>query len=894
MDGTARINGLAAAQVEASRRENGSNRIEKMSKASFFKTFISAFNDPIIKILLGALGINILLLNRNANILETAGIAFAVFLSAFVSALSEHSSERAFERMQREAERTVCIVLRDGAYKEIPSTDIVVGDIVRLTAGEAVCADGILLSGELSVDQSALDGESAECRKLPSADARSDISAEGEWRLGDEGRLFRGSTVCSGEGEMLVCRVGGRSLYGGMALELGEATSDSPLKRKLSKLAGTLSRVGYLAAALIFFVSLLNSFFLDGSFYDMSRAEILVRLIHSLTLAISVVVVAAPEGLPMMIAVVLSSNMLRMQRDGVIVRKPIGIETAGSLNILFTDKTGTLTYGKPEVVSLSLASGEAYYNVGSMKGELRELFTLSCVYNSGSATPAAEGGESGERRRVIGGNSADRALLSFVLPLGSGTVRSYRKIGGVPFDSRYKFSSCELDGPRRLVLVKGAPERIISACSHYYNARCERRPISERGGLEAHLEELARSAYRVIAIATSASPVSPNRPMRDLTLLGLVAIRDAVRRESPKAIRELTGAGIQTVMVTGDNMLTAEAIALECGLIGTDRSDYTVIDSERLSALSDDEVKAHMHELRVIARALPSDKSRLVRLAKELGLVAGMTGDGVNDAPALKQADVGFAMGSGCDIAKDSAEIILCENNISTLARAVLYGRTAWHSIRKFLCFQLTMNLCAVGVSVIGPFIGCDTPVTVIQMLWVNIIMDTLAALAFSGEPPQKRYMKEPPKSRDEPILDRSLAARIIWMGGYTVLLCSAFLASGRLSAFVRYDVGGVIFMSAFFALFIFCGIFNSLSARAYDLPLLSGIHRNRAFIFIMSMVAAVQLLLIRYGGSMFRTAPLTAPELRRILLMAATVIPADRLRVVALKAFSALKKRIA
>lgn len=926
MDSIAVSDGLSSAQAEESRRLHGSNDITGKKKSSFIKTFIYSLNDPIIKILLGALAVNLLLLSRDANIIETIGIAAAIFLSAFVSAISEHSSEKAFARMQKEAAETVCAVWRDGCWSEIPGKDIVVGDIVSLSPGETIQADGVLIRGELSVDQSSLDGESAERTKravgLNGSAGRSDDAAE--WRLDDKSKLFRSSRVSSGEGIMRVCRVGEKSMYGGMANELSEDSRESPLKEKLTSLAKTLSRIGYCAALLVLVISLIDAFVLDGSAADMSRAELLRQILHSLTLAISVVVVAAPEGLPMMITVVLSSNMLRMQRDNVMVRKPVGIETAGSMNILFTDKTGTLTYGKPEMISLTLASGEIYHNPSSMSEKLRELFTLSCVYNSGTASARGSGGAipeesvsisraegikkertsgkydcadsgsegvakrfnqksgktnssalSGAERKAIGGNAADRALLSFVLPVTLPAVRSYRKTGGVPFDSRYKFSSAELTGPRNIVLVKGAPERIISCCTHYVTPDGGSVPITDTAEINKRLEELAKQAYRVIAIASSPSPVSPDRPMSGLTLIGLAAIRDAVRRESPKAVRAITGAGIQMVMMTGDNIITAEAIASECGLLDKRRSRYSVIDSAALAEMSDEDISAHLSEIRVIARALPSDKSRLVRIAQNSGMVTGMTGDGVNDAPALKRADVGFAMGGGCDIAKDAAEIIILDNNIASIARAILYGRTTWHSIRKFLCFQLTMNLCAVGVSVIGPFIGYDTPVTVIQMLWVNIIMDTLAALAFAGEPPLERYMREPPKSKSEPILTRGVASRIIWTGGYTILLCTLFLSSSRLNGFVRYDFDGMYFMTAFFALFIFCGIFNSLNARANGLGMFSGILKNRAFIVIMSFVSVVQLLLLYFGGSMFRTAGLTSEELRKVLLLSATVLPA-------------------
>ena len=302
--------------------------------------------------------------------------------------------------------------------------------------------------------------------------------------------------------------------------------------------------------------------------------------------------------------------------------------------------------------------------------------------------------------------------------------------------------------------------------------------------------------------------------------------------------------------------------------------------------MSDDEIKRRLPFIRVVARALPSDKSRLVRLSQELGLVTGMTGDGINDAPALKKADVGFAMGSGTEVAKEAGDIVILDDNIASIAKAVLYGRTIFKSIRKFIIFQLTMNLCAVGVSLIGPFIGIDTPVTVIQMLWINIIMDTLAGLAFAGEPPLAEYMNEPPKRRGEPVLNRYMLHQILCMGIFTVILCVSFLKLPRIHLLFRYAGDPIYFMTAFFALFIFAGVFNSFNARTYRINLFSHLRKNPLFLIIMTMVAVIQLLLIYYGGSLFRTAGLTLGELRTVLLIAFLVVPADCIRKLVLRLF--------
>ena len=410
-------------------------------------------------------------------------------------------------------------------------------------------------------------------------------------------------------------------------------------------------------------------------------------------------------------------------------------------------------------------------------------------------------------------------------------------------------------------------------------------PMLSQQLLQGRWAEMTRDAMRVLALAVSETPVDESGQFSRLILIGLVGIRDEIRPEARAAIRQVQGAGVQVVMITGDNRETAAAIAREAGLIPADgKTDDAILTSGELAGMSDDQVKKRLPRLRVVARALPTDKSRLVRIAQGSELVVGMTGDGINDAPALKKADVGFAMGSGTEVAKEAGDIVILNDNFASIARAILYGRTIFKSIRKFIIFQLTMNLCAVGISIIGPFIGIDTPVTVIQMLWINIIMDTLAGLAFAGEPPLEEYMREPPKRRDEPVLNRYMIHQILCMGIFTIALCVLFLKLPIIRPLFRYANDYIYLMTAFFALFIFTGIFNSFNARTHRVNLFAHLHKNPLFIVIMILVAVVQLLLIYFGGSLFRTAGLTFRELRTVLLIAFLVIPADCVRKLVLR----------
>lgn len=946
------VAGLTDEQVLASRRLHGANTLTKRKRKGFFRQYLSSFGDPIIKILLVALAINVIFLFRNSDWMESAGIAVAVFLATFVSTLSQYGSESAFIELQRASANIECRVRRAGGVRSLPVGELVVGDIVLLEAGEKIPADGVLLSGKLSVDQSALNGESAEAEKLP-------LSAGGDWDLMHKNQLFRGSIVSAGEGVMRVERVGDKTFYGGLAREMQDEPPESPLRVKLAGLAKTLSRLGYIAAVLIAVADLFNSFFIDNgmnfslAFADMRNWKVCVpRLMHALTLAIAIVVVAVPEGLPMMIAVVLSSNMLRMLKDKVMVRKPVGIEASGGVNILFTDKTGTLTKGELEAVKYIDGSGQVFDGVDSCGKIIAELLRLNGVFNSGSVVSA---------NKALGGNATDRALLKGVLPL-SFRAENYLKVSAFPFDSAHKFSAAcvraENGGSMpifgaKCTFVKGAPEKILPFCQNY---------VSPNGMLcPFDAEEMSRKqramtcrAMRVLAVAVTRSDVTGGKDLHGLTFVALVGIRDDIRAEVPAAIEEVRRAGIQVVMITGDNIETAKAVAEEAGLLQplrdlaptaknkgfshfahrgrngfnrkdgeknrtgnsaeTRMKDYAensvedrveknrlnfaadrdnsplVITGKELAAMTDEEVLKLLPRLRVVARALPTDKSRLVRLAQSRGLVTGMTGDGINDAPALKKADVGFAMGTGTEVAKEAGDIVILDNNFASIAKAIRYGRTIFKSIRKFVVFQLTMNLCAVGVSLIAPFIGVDTPVTVIQMLWINIIMDTLAGLAFAGEPPLKEYMEERPTRRNEPVLSRHMIRQIVFTGVYTVGLCLVFLKAPFFREFFRYEENKLPFYTAFFALFVFSGVFNAFNARTERINLLSHLKNNKTFVVFILIVIAVQLLLVYFGGTLFRCCGLAPKELALTLALAATVIPVDFIRKVLYK--KAVKSR--
>ena len=894
---------LTAAEVEAARKSHGSNTLSVKRGKSFGRRFLSNLGDPVIRILLGALAVNLVFVFRGGDWFETAGIALAVLLATFISTLSEHGSEAAFARLSAECAQSVSHVRRrgddasprGGTVCEIPLGDVVVGDIVVLSAGEMIPADGYLFTGSLQVDQSAMTGESREIDKLP---LRGAIDPEKATMAtpADPSALFRGCVILGGGGEMVVTRVGDATFLGEISEEVQMDTRESPLKIRLSKLAGQISRLGYVAAALVAVVFLLGAFLLDSGF---DRTVILAKLsdwryvwqqvFHALTLGLTVLVVAVPEGLPMMIAVVLSSNIRKMVKDQVLVRKPVGIEAAGSMNILFTDKTGTLTEGRLSVGRILLGDGREYRDMAAFSAAAPRLFGYfsdACRTNTSSmlgrdGDTKSGGGKSGKASlRALGGNATGRALLDALPRPVRGECSRVRY--HIPFNSTRKLSVAAVKrGEQDVLYVKGSPERLIPYLTGAYRPDGTRAGI-DKAALIRKIHGMTEQGGRVILMAEGVGRIPTEAGAEAgefgaLTLVALLLLSDQVRREAPEAVRKLRRAGIHVVMMTGDNRDTARSIAEACGIIG--RGVNLVLDSDELSRMSDERIRELLPHIGVIARALPTDKSRLVRISQEADMVVGMTGDGINDAPALKRADIGFAMGSGTQVAKDAGDIIILDNNLRSIARAVLYGRTIFKSIRKFITLQLTMNFCAVGVTMICPFIGIDAPVTVVQMLWINLIMDTLGGLAFAGEAPLESYMEEAPKRRDEPILNRYMVGEIAWLGGFTVALCLLFLKLPAITDRFRPVEDNIYLLTAFFALFIFASVFNCFNARTDRINLLAGLSRNAAFLLIMAAVLVIQILFVYVGGAVLRTAPLTSSELTTTFVLALSVFPAELIR---------------
>ena len=864
--------GLSEEEVSLARRKYGRNKLTEIKRKSFLSKFILNLKDPIIKILIGALILNTVLMFNNINWPETIGILCAVVTATLVSTISEHGSEKAFEKLRDASCKGKVTVLRDGSHKEIDTEELVAGDIVLIGAGMKIPADCIVIRGEVNVSEAALTGESADIKKRGDYRSKtiSDSDINGET---NRSTLFTGCLCTKGECEAVVVRTGDHTEYGKIAKGLMREDRDSPLKERLLQLAKSVSYLGYVAAFMIIAAYLVNAFLISSSW---NGSEILTKikdvkfvissLISAVTLGVSVIVVAVPEGLPMMITVVLSSNLKKMLRSGVLVRKMVGIETAGSMNILFTDKTGTLTTGNMSV---------------------NRIFTDSCVFKSSYEIltdpaykiliPLMSDNLIGQSNRT----PTEKALSDFCKRTANerSKIKSVKKLA---FNSENKYSACIYENIGvESCAVLGAAEKLLAFSERYTDSSGRTHKMNGKTlqKLTRIINEETSASSRVLSICFAERDCWDNIVRgcpADLIFAALISIKDELRDDAASSVKKVKSAGVQVIMMTGDNIETAKAIAAEAGI--TDSKTDLIITGEELASYSDDEVAGLLPRLAVVARATPSDKLRLVQISSKLRLVSGMTGDGVNDAPSLKAADVGFAIGSGSDVAKEASDIVITNDSISSITNAILYGRCVFESIRKFITFQLTMNLCALGVSLIGPFIGIESPITVIQMLWVNIIMDTLGGLAFAGEIPLSEYMRRPPINKSEKILSKRMIKQILFLGTYTLIVCIVFLKLPFVYEHLA-NSDDIYFLTSFFALFIFFGIFNSFNARAPEGPLLAHISGNKAFIFIIFFVAVVQLAIIYFGGSVFRCTPLKMRDLIITAAISFTVIPADAIR---------------
>ena len=859
--------GLTTRQV-AINKLKGTNELTQRETESFWDMFKESLQDTWLRILMVALALEVVFyaIGRiwpdlgSDDWFSAVAIFLVIVAVSFIGTYINYKQDRGAQALQNEASQIVVKVYRDGNLVEVSINDIVLEDCVYLQPGDKIPADGILLEGSLKVDQSALNGESREAEKIVLGD--NDVPSNDD--LFTKFKCFRGSVVTSGSAVMRVTSVGDNTVLGTINVSLQEKDeSKTPSEEKLDRLANGIGKFGYCggaAAALIKVVlGLMNM-------SDYTVGNVAYLLLSSLVLGVSIIVMAVPEGLPLMNTMVQGLNVGKMLKAHIYVKNPKAIETAGYLTHIYTDKTGTLTNGKMTVANIVTGNSNIYESFD----KICDVVKNDIIIGAGINNDAAISGDG----KAIGSNDTDRALITYLAIDNKVKIDKSLAVVREPFDSRVKYAAVTMeDGVKYL---KGAPDIIMKGCNSYVDENGNNKPFDEATyqKLKATWDAQTERAMRVIAIVKECNG--------EKVFVALVSIRDDVRKDVNGSVKKMLGAGVKVTMVTGDVLATAKAIAKEAGLI-TKPTDICLTHDE-LAKMSDEDLIKILPNLKVVARAVPSDKERLVEASRSIGEVVGMTGDGVNDASALHKADVGFAMGSGTEVAKEAGDIIILNDSLTSIADAIMYGRTMSKSVKKFIIFQLTVNVSTVFTAVLGPLFGWSEVFTIVQILWINMIMDTLAAIAFGQEPARESYMDEKPVARTADILNGYLKSSILVGGVFITIICLGILNN----IFGIYNVIGTSDMDVvrtfMFATFIMAIIWNSFNARTDSLNLFEHITENHNFMIVMSAVTIIQVLIIQFGGKVFGTTPLSLNNWIAVVLIAFMIIPIDLVRKIVVK----------
>lgn len=861
------INGLSPDEVRKNREAYGTNKLSEAKQDTIWDMFKDAFKDICILVLLGALGIKVILallglaipsLAGENDAIEIVSILLAVALATGFSVLSDYRNQKRGNALQEEYGKTYAKVMRNGALESILTSDIVKNDVVLLQAGDKVPVDGLLITGKLKVSQAALNGESRDENKEAAVDM---TDAETD-DFNSLTKVFMGSVVTSGEAYMVATVIGDASELGKINQSLNEA-EEAEIKdattEKLEVIVGQIGKLGtfcgVLAGVLLVVCSLVR-----GN-VAIEAGAIASLIAEAVMLGASILIMAIPEGLALIVSLIQSMNSENMYKHNILVSHKAAFSDSAFLNILFSDKTGTITQGKLSLVEFILGNGKIISDLKTKK------FIDAITINN--LAKVSEG-------KAIGSNNMDRALLTYAINNGyDGTAQRediVKEVNG--FDSEKKCATAELTNG--ITLWKGATENIIDKVTHFIDADGTEVKFSEadKKVVQQKMIDQSSRAMKLLSVAE----INGNK----VTLLAVLCLRDDVRTDAIQTVKELHSAGIQVVMVTGDMKETAVAIAKDAGILA-DEANEIVLTHEELERLSDEELKKKLPKLRVVSRAKPLDKKRLVSIAQQLGNVVGMTGDGVNDAPALKAADCGFAMGDGTAVAQEAGDVVILNNSLTSIKDCILNARTMMKSIGKFLIFQLTVNVSTLLMNVISPILGWTEPFSIVEILWINLIMDTLAAMAFGGEPVLERYMKELPAKREAKILTGYIKSAIG--------VASVFITLG--SILILENIGGVATMltpsgcadpelykkTIMFAFFIYSIIFNSFNTRSEKANLFEGIGQNKRFIYVMGSIFVLQTVIIEIGGSVFGTTMLTPKALLASMVLGFLIIPIDMIR---------------
>lgn len=862
------FNGLKNSEVEVSRTTYGSNKLPEPELKKWYHFAKEALTEPITMILiiialfqlvLGAMGV--MSLSEPVMIIVVLAIVTGIAIKTGLGVQKSAAELRAKTAVR------YCDVVRDGSVQTINKDDLVVGDLVLLRTGQEIFADGFIVDGEISVNNAAINGETKECRKIPSANYKH-VKTTSTTAYTDQCSLFAGTVIMSGEGKMIVTDVGVNTVNGDTLVKM--QTLEPPktaLDIALDHLCDFISKWGTIAAALAFVIMTITGILNAGSlsqYFSGSILESIQKVAQNVSNALTIIVAAVPEGLPLIVKLVTKQNVSTMEKFNILAKNTGKIPELAYVNLICTDKTGTLTTG--EMTSTVMINGNCQ-DIFNKESSLNELIDLNICMNN-SAVFDSNG-------NITGGNSIDRAVLDMLSPEDAQKIQNKAIMKKrVPFSSENKFSAVTLNnGANDFTVYKGAPEKLIEKCKFYLDNDGIVTELTEekRKALKSHIKGLTEKAMRCIALTIS-DKTDDGLP-DEMNLLGVIGVVDPVRNEVPEAVKIAHKAGIQVIEITGDCMETAKAVAMEAGIY---KPGDLAVTNDEFEAMSDVKVKEIIPQLRVISRCSPNTKLRLVTLAQEIGMSVAMTGDGVNDAPALKKADVGFGMQDGSDVAKEAADIVLTDNNFASVVKAVELGRTFMHNIMMFLEFQLPINISLLILSMVFPIIsGGSALLAAVQILIVNIIMDSLNSLSFGGEPPKEEYMNEEPIMKGSGLFIRGAKGRI-------ALSSIVFIA---LFGVITFGPVGNMFatklsaMTARFALLCLMAVFNGFTIRTDSMNLFKGIKNNKLFVYIALGIFAMAVVLCNFVGNLVQTTPMDAKQWIVVLVTAFMVVPVDWIR---------------
>ena len=858
--------GLTDEQVKQSREQHGKNVLTPPQRTSLWKLYLDKYRDPIIQILLVAAFVSLILAFIEKNFMETIGIFVAVFLATTVGFYFERDAAKKFNLLTALSEEQPVKVRRNGKVMEIPRHDVVVGDVVLVEVGDEVPADGeLIVCNDLQINESALTGE-------PVAEKSLEGGGDGAY---PRNVILRSTMVMNGRGEFVVTAVGDATEIGKVAKKSTEQTSvETPLHMQLDKLAKMISKVGSVVSVAAFFIFLIHDILTNPAWGGKDYFYMAEIVLKYFMMAVTLIVMAVPEGLPMAITLSLALNMRRMLKSNNLVRKLHACETMGAVTVICTDKTGTLTQNKMQVSALELKQGD------------EALLDTAIALNSTA--------ELNDGKPI--GNPTESALLLWLDAQGKDYEELRKQVNvlkQLPFSTERKMMAtlAEVDGETYL-FVKGAPEIVMKKC--IIEDRMQRQSAEE-------LDEWQHKAMRTLAFAykkveasimrtsrTSTAEVVALLDANDLQLQAIAAIADPIRPDVPAAVQECRHAGIEVKVVTGDTAATALEIGKQIGVfedepenIGADGSltslDQQMITGEQWEALSDDEAYERAKDIRVMSRARPTDKQRLVAMLQKRGEVVAVTGDGTNDAPALHYAHVGLSLGSGTSVAKEASDMTLLDDSFKSIANAVMWGRSLYRNLQRFLFFQLVVNVAALLLVLGGSVIGTEMPLTVTQILWVNLIMDTFAALALASLPPSHEVMKDKPRKASDFIINKSIGFGILFCGIVFFLVMFALLVYCE-----RRGKGGVDVheLTMFFTTFVMIQFWNLFNAKALMSHHTAFRHflKDKGMILVLVLVLVGQWIIVTFGGEMFRTTPLSLHEWLLIIGSTSVVLWAGEL----------------